>query len=151
MAQGRLRTRPIPSVNVTATEAAYIAGLIDGEGSINISPIRGRAMGATITVYNSNREMLDWCCAKTGVGTVNAGGGNKKEAHHKTVYRWGVYARQDVVGLVPTVRPFLISKATQADALLVFCERRLSGTPYGQDDHALRDAVLAANDRSVAA
>ena len=55
--------------SLTTTEAAYLAGVIDGEGSIFLYK-RGGGSAMRITVANTNRDLLEWCLLTTGVGNI---------------------------------------------------------------------------------
>ena len=52
---------------MTETEKAYLAGFIDGEGSIGIYPDyrRNRNYRLVLTVSNTNKEVIDWIAKVT--------------------------------------------------------------------------------------
>lgn len=68
-------------------DAAYLAGLIDGEGSVfpaNVKRISRRTW--RLTIANTNRPVLEWCLAVTGVGAVyGKWRGNPK---HSPAFAW---------------------------------------------------------------
>lgn len=105
---------------------AYFAGLIDGEGTVNVYAWRaGTNIRAVIKV--------DMTCEKT-VRALHAhfGGycGTKKhKPGNKPQWRWEVtYAKAKEVAI--RIRPFLITKAAGADAILA-----LKSRPVGRAGH----------------
>lgn len=104
---------------LSTADASYLAGLIDGEGSIFLYRKRnGAALRVTIT--NTVREVLAWTATATGVGSIVVRKGNAK---HKTSYFWQVNA-QAAESLIVQVQPYLRIKAEQATLALDF-QRRL--------------------------
>src|ERR1035441_7731027 len=66
-------------------DAAYLAGIMDGEGTIMIYK-RGRAAaGMRITVANTFRPLLEWVVVATGCGSIVTKPGNEK---HKPGHTW---------------------------------------------------------------
>jgi len=51
------------------TEAAYIAGFLDGDGSIILYK-RGQKAALRVSFANCHREILDWILLRTGVGNI---------------------------------------------------------------------------------
>ncbi len=62
MLRGRRR------VTMKATDLAYLAGLIDGEGSIMVVRTRSGYTYGAIAIYNSNKEALCWVQRRFGGG-----------------------------------------------------------------------------------
>lgn len=69
MAHARVRK---PAVNeMTVAQAAYLAGLIDGEGSIVIARKKDKGRNTwRLQVSNTYRPLLEWCVEATGVGSI---------------------------------------------------------------------------------
>jgi hypothetical protein len=93
-----------------ATDWAYAAGIVDGEGCIAISrsftPARGRYVyGAQVVVANSNRQVLDWIQGIWG-GWVVAHAADKGRA--RATWDWrcptGLSARPFLTGIQPWLR-----------------------------------------------
>jgi hypothetical protein len=62
---------------MTDTDAAYLAGLFDGEGSVSFGWVKasknGKRYGKLFAKISQNdRRVLDWVQAVTGVGSVHA-------------------------------------------------------------------------------
>ena len=111
---------------LSETEAAYIAGFIDGEGSIGLSD-RGKEARKTrdliyimkISISNTNRDVLEWIRLKIGFGSIyTARKGNNK---HKQSYQWAIVGRR-CVDLLEWIYPYLKVKRLQAEVLFEFAE-----------------------------
>lgn len=67
-----LQVRHDPQVNILQdVDAAYLAGLVDGEGSLTRAKDTDRGRGVwRLSIYNSEQNLVNWCKDVTGVGTV---------------------------------------------------------------------------------
>jgi|SRR3990172_5298428 len=106
--------------DLTIPQAAYMAGLIDGEGSIMIYR-RGKGAAMRVTVANTSRVLLDWCSETCGVGNIVTT--KPKREQHKPGGMWLVNS-QAAASLLQQIRPYLVIKAKQADLALDF-QRKL--------------------------
>lgn len=99
-----------PRVRVPSNEydLAYMAGLIDADGSI-CRTCRGWAVEVGMT----DEATIHWL-AQFG-GTVND---YQPAGNRKHVWQWVVARRRDVVALVAALLPHLITKHSQAKACL---------------------------------
>lgn len=122
-------------------EAAYIAGIIDGEGTITLYQVgaNGRFQyNCVVSVANTDTRLLDFCLAKTGIGFVREASGNAtRPAHHSAQYIWYVSKRADIIGLLDAIDPYLLGKREESNAMREFCRRRIAGTPIDATDEAL--------------
>lgn len=67
------------------TDAAYLAGLFDGEGSVMIvSRLSGFAL--RVNIANTCRAVLDWVTETTGVGRVCKG--KRQSEWHQPIWAW---------------------------------------------------------------
>ena len=105
------------------TEYAYIAGFIDGEGSIGLrtshsSDGRTPSYVARLRITNTNPDVLNWIHIATGIGlrTVKPNSNNNYQ-----VYEWYVAGLQ-MKSLLEGILPFLKVKKLQAETLLKFLE-----------------------------
>jgi hypothetical protein len=56
---------------LTIDEAAYLAGLIDGEGTITLSRRHANEMRQlVVSISSTEPELLDWAANATGVGKI---------------------------------------------------------------------------------
>lgn len=105
--------------HLTEAQAGYIAGLIDGEGTITVYTRRGEGrksheMTVKVTVANTRLEMLYWLIGTTGNGYISKASEN---GIHKTLYTWMLCPEQIRV-LLPLILPYLVIKRRQAELVL---------------------------------
>ncbi len=112
--------------SLSIAQAAYLAGLVDGEGSILLYK-RGTGSAMRLSVANTNLQLLQWCQTITGVGNI-AGRKPINAAKHKASYLWLVNSQAGCSVLVQ-IRPYLVAKAKQADIAIEF-QRRLKIPVY---------------------
>ena len=107
--------------NVSETDRAYTAGILDGEGSISLAvhTTRKTASGRPSTgpkvllqVSSTDRGLIDWLCKTWGAGHV-ATTYRPKKSHHKIAYGWRVWGASAAEILQATL-PYLKIKAPQA-------------------------------------
>lgn len=98
-------------------EKTWLAGLVDGEGTITI--LRHRVKGRNkalfrplLCITNSNLEILQRCKAITGVGEIYQQ--KRQELHYRQVHRWMV-SDGKAVSIILEIRPYLIAKRRQAE------------------------------------
>jgi hypothetical protein len=107
------------AVDIAPLDAAYLAGIIDGEGSIMIY---WRESGAFIKlqVTNTSMTLLNWLVTVTGVGNVHL---HKRatETHHET-HQW-ITTAAGAATVLAQIRPYLRVKPEQADLAMETYER----------------------------
>lgn len=121
------RARPVrPSclkMPTDDTELGYLAGLLDGEGSISVMrshSLRKFRNTVRITISNTSPELMEWLL-KIG-GGVSSDGANRKN----TQYRWQISARSDVIHFLEVITPLLkIKRRAGEEALRWALERRV--------------------------
>lgn len=105
------------------TEAAYLAGLVDGEGCLIIRSKRITGAGNHVVDYHleitmTDKEPIYWCQKVTSLGRLyRLYNGNRKRKQHSPVYRWTVSSQQ-AARVVQQILNFLINKRKQADLFL---------------------------------
>lgn len=110
-------------------ERAYLAGLIDGEGSIcMVSRGRGaRTRAVLLVVDNTDMRMLRWIRRNFG---GYATPGNSRNKRWKPVGEWRVTGER-AVEIIEGILPFLVTKRAQAKLALahfkVCCRARKNG------------------------
>lgn len=93
--------------NLTETDKAYIAGIVDGEGHISVKQQK-------ILVNNIDKKMINWLKKKTG-GSVNVKPRIKK--HHKKAWVWTL-SPIATRGLLLIIMPYLITRKEKAQELI---------------------------------
>jgi len=102
-------------MNVTAVEAAYLAGIVDGEGSISMTRTKDRGHSrywrVVLSVASCDRELIEWLAAKwRGATLFDMDRGDGRRLQH----RWTVvgHAMRQVLH---DVMPYLIIKRARAE------------------------------------
>jgi hypothetical protein len=110
---------------LSKANAAYIAGFLDGEGTIMIvlrKPSASYSLRVALAQSSKARQVLDWISEVTGVGaSVNK---NFSSPKHDMGLTWAC-AGDAAVGLLEQILPYLIVKRTQAELAINF-QKRLS-------------------------
>lgn len=109
---------------LTETEKAYIAGLIDGEGCFNVSKQshprarKGFKITCRLLVVNTDASMMLWLLKTIGAGSIYT---NEKifNPKWKPVHRYYINGQQ-AVELTRLIVPYLQIKKKQAELLLSF-------------------------------
>ena len=100
------------------TECAYIAGLLDGEGTFSAGvKANDNEYYARVAIFNTDLDVLKWIRKTTGFGWVGKGSGSSDR--DRVVYCWSVSGRQ-AEPIVRELIPFLQIKKRQAKAWIVF-------------------------------
>lgn len=102
--------------NMSATEAAWLAGFFDGEGSLCCYLARKRFPNWVLSVPNTSLETLEHIRCITGVGGI----GKKYEAHdnYKAQWTWSIGSRLNVVSLCRQMLPYLVLKKKTVEEFL---------------------------------
>jgi hypothetical protein len=107
----------------TASEVAYCAGVLDGEGTIAITRNRPRgptqhspSFGLIVSVSNTNNALILFLCSLWG-GTVIVS--SKPKGNRRAAYRWLISGRK-AVPFLKAVLPFLIIKRAEAELGIKF-------------------------------
>lgn len=92
---------------MTNTEIAYLAGIIDGEGSIMLSKYHHSEFPCPcISISSTDLELLDWVRDKIGSGRIN----KKKNYNiekHKPSYTYTVYY-DTAIETMNKIEPYLV-------------------------------------------
>lgn len=103
--------------DLNPTDAAYIAGLIDGEGTVTLSRRhRNENRHLVISISNTERRLLEYVLDTVGAGKITC----KKisRPHHTASYTYTLSNRQGLT-LLRQVLPFLKTyKAKRAELIL---------------------------------
>jgi len=95
-------------------EKAYLAGIVDGEGTVTLMKHhKNETPTPSVTVANNNLKLLKWIKAKIGGNIVSK---KKYKYYHSDSYAWSV--RQDrAIRLLNEIKRYLIIKRPQADLI----------------------------------
>ena len=91
---------------LSGVEAAYLAALIDGEGTVTLSHIHaGQMRYLVVSICNNERPIIEWVQSVTGVGHIT--GKRKYSAKHGENFTWRVASRRALC-LLEMITPFML-------------------------------------------
>lgn len=103
---------------------AYAAGLLDGEGSIQINPSKGagskRYWCLTVQVASNNKDVLEWLQEQFRSGSITSWK-SKHSTQGKVSHNWRLYS-QEAVAFLKSVKKFMRMKDGQAEIALEFAK-----------------------------
>jgi hypothetical protein len=116
---GQARTRKESSAHLlTEEDAAYLAGIIDGAGRIDLYR-RGHRVAVRVRVANSSASLAEWLYATTGIGQI----------HRNRHAKWNWWCSSDsAASLLGQLRPRLVAQAAQVD-LALEAQRQVRESP----------------------
>ena len=116
-----------------ATDLAYIAGIIDGEGSLGPTPRKINSW--RICIYNTDKDLMHWLCSFGGLAYERAP--QPADAigfkWRKRQYGWHLNRRDSVLKLLIAVRPYLRIKAHAADKAIAELTFALKDKPTAKE------------------
>jgi hypothetical protein len=119
-----------------ATEAAYLAGLLDGEGCLSVHG--GRWSRPSIEVCMTTPAPLRQAQRMTGVGSIYSR--RETRARRRDVWKWCVTKGDDLLVIVRAVQPWLTVKRADAHVVAIFLTLR--GRPGRARPYPVADAHL---------
>lgn len=137
---------------VKDTDLAWLAGFLDGEGTIGISRTNGKNwkhpyLRPAVQAPNTDRRAIDRMAEIIGAVTGKPPAicvANKGEGNWKKAWRVRVSTQWELLLLLPAIMPYLVLKKRQAELCLDFCKRRLNRTGYHHRWHEFREIDEAA-------
>lgn len=133
----RMEAARKPLLQPSEGECGYLAGLVDGEGTISMFRVKVKQQvqyRPYIMIVNTDRKMLDRVRMILGTGSVTKHTDKRSRGSFngvKPVYK--VLMPPSVVRRVlPMIRPYLVTKAEQADIVMEAAGRnfRQQGIPH---------------------
>ena len=106
------------------TEKAWLAGFIDGEGTITLYP-RNKRRGCLpiVQIVNSNLTILESIRDMLGFGVMSR---HVYETENwKGSYTLSIRARSEVSVILEWVMPYLRLKKEQAELLKIYCDEHI--------------------------
>lgn len=106
--------------NLKETERAYIAGMIDGDGSICKCKNRTNFI-LKVRIHNSDKILMDWLKNTIGTGNIHylpPSIESKGFKHTKTRWTFDISSKVDVLRLLEQIYPYLIIKKQKAGILI---------------------------------
>jgi hypothetical protein len=136
-------------MKLTPEICAWLAALIDGEGAIMMTRRQSKREASltnvhhriVVSVYNTDRRLMDALVERTGIDRVYTHTRTPKENHKKTAYSWRMTSR-DIREIMPQVLPWLVCKREQAELVLEAAKlAELGGAKKGQKMAPLEDRI----------
>lgn len=105
---------------MTNLQIAYLAGIIDGEGSIGLYSKRPsdkdrHYVTLQLSVVNTSKPLMKWLSANVPVGNVGRKAGPK--TNHKEIFHWTASSSK-AVEVLRLVLPYLVVKKAQAEVVI---------------------------------
>jgi hypothetical protein len=138
-------------IKLTETERSYLAGLIDGEGSISFSQstAKGRAFLCVpkLMISNTSEELCKWLSEKLSVVPL-------RQSRQKLNPKWRTVYVHRIVGysmapILEAILPYLVIKRKQAELMLAYFKERSThcGQGYTDKELELADQIRNLNQR----
>jgi hypothetical protein len=110
---------------LSETQKAYLAGLIDGEGCVTILKHQGKnnrspVYRAMLVVAMTSKETIEAIHTFTSVGTIHYEERNNKKETNCSVYRWQISVSTDLRGVLQAILPYLILKRGEVETVLEY-------------------------------
>ena len=116
-----MRDKPLVKIPKEEWKIAYLAGIVDGEGTIDIREKKGVY---NIRIHNTSRELIEWL--KNEFGGLVTGDHDKRNRRfgYKKSYIWISSRAIDTFNLLKALYPFLIVKKERAKKGLEILSRK---------------------------
>lgn len=103
---------------MSATEAAWLAGFFDGEGSLceYKSGREGKYRSWRLTIPNTHKGSLDQCVAFTSVGSVRQK--TRAIGNRQCSWEWPITAQREIVDICKQMLPYLVIKKPVVESFL---------------------------------
>ena len=126
---------------LTQYQLGYLAGLLDGEGTLVINVSRekravgkrprarnGISIGTSLKIVNTNLDLLN------GLNNIVLGkiyrSTRKKEDRGSDVFVWAINDKKTIVDILQQLLPYLIVKKDRAEKMIEFCLSRINRKSY---------------------
>lgn len=156
------RRYSVPELSFTDVEAAYLAGLIDGDGTITVDTSRGRneryewvQVTPVVRIANTSLKLLNAVRKLINIRTVwneQRRTPSLKFPQRKPVYTLSIRNVPRAYALLKRINPHLILKKERGNLLLKYCASRLSkniGAKYDEKEEVIIGKIRALNRRGV--
>jgi len=119
----RIKKSTFP-VSCKASDLAYLAGIIDGEGTICIVKNSGHATGKTIrlSIANTSVELMKWIIKRFGGKVARKENGFGR----KPIFQWKVDSVLTIRDFLQMTLPYLVVKKCKAETAIALCNEKVS-------------------------
>lgn len=109
---------------MTETDLAYLAGLLDGEGTIGYRPQADGRVNIELGVCMTEPAPIYWAHQATGRGNVYRRTTRERRTDRRDAWFWKVCRVSDIAEILTAVRPYMRVKHHEATAMLVVAHLR---------------------------
>lgn len=102
---------------MSKTTAAYIAGLLDGEGCFSIHVHKNGRLRGCLMVGNADKEIIQWLRDSFGGAFAEI---NPSQPNRKKSYQWTLWKHSTIKEFLLRIIPYLRVKKRQAEILYQF-------------------------------
>lgn len=155
---------------ISDIEMSWLAGILDGEGSIGISRMMSHRKNPTLTprisIGNTNMDIINHVVDILKRIPITMFVEKRQKVNNKNWKQASVIQISHISGvksLLDKVTPFLIGKKSQAELLLSFVNSRMEvykklnrtpgsggrGTPYTEEEQQLCDQIKILNKKGI--
>lgn len=138
---------------LTQAEVGYLAGMLDGEGSISVLRMAMRRTSGTYTHYaiqvriaNTSRRVIDWISERVGGRIYEQTFITRSRGNRKRAFHWHIGGHGARVFL-ELVRPYLVIKTRQVEIALAFLALGRSFVPAARAE--LYEQMRALNRKGI--
>jgi hypothetical protein len=110
---------------LTKTQAAYFAGLLDGEGSVCIQRSKSKSKKwkydykVLVIIVNCNTEVIEWCKQVVGFGCAYTTRKNSYQENWNICHRYQI-TNENAKDLLRQISKYMIIKKELADMAILF-------------------------------
>lgn len=102
---------------------AYLAGILDGEGTVNISHLPKKDQyRLRLQIVNTDKRLIDWLASNFKGHTYEVKGHRRNNPNWRTRYEYFFFPKKDNLPLLKSMIPFLICKKEQMKIAIRFIE-----------------------------
>lgn len=103
-------------------QCAYLAGIVDGEGSLYIGKFEGPTRRSphyqtNLTVTNTSVELIDWLHVTFGGARSEYTPNQTPKNSRKKVYRWAAWSDQ-LLHICEIIQPFCVIKKREVELMI---------------------------------
>lgn len=145
------------------SELSYLAGVIDGEGTITLERSGKRrlcgVMGLSpmIIIANTNRDLIQYCIniiSKFGINPYIKTQDSGRYGRGKAMYWICIKGFTKCKKILSSIKKYLVAKYAQANLLIEFIDYRgdsqeAKGKPYGEVELGILEKIRSLNRRGV--
>jgi len=108
-------------------DIGYFAGIVDGEGCIDITKGNRKNGKSYFTsrlhIVNTDINLMEWLKERIGMGSYYRE--HRERDNHKKCYTFVISAVNDLLGILKAIEPYLVIKKEKAQEIIKLLEDRI--------------------------